>query len=221
MIVGDFNAHIAEVGCNPVSNSQGLALRDLVERNNLFVAPLDKGHTYCSGHTRTTVDYIIVNQCASYLMTTSEVLDNHPLNTSAVCAVNPIRTWKDIPRVNWGKAPMDQPGIEEYQRAIDGMIRPLIGKTYDSTAKVEEEVNLVMTGVCKFATQLLPLHKKNTSKNTSKKLFCDHKSSSLRMKLQTDDRTITDKEDLVYVWENHFSSLSKSRIMMSSPCKGK
>jgi hypothetical protein len=53
MIVGDFNAHIAEVGCNPVSNSQGLALRDLVERNNLFVAPLDKspGYTYCSGHT--------------------------------------------------------------------------------------------------------------------------------------------------------------------------
>ena len=41
----DFNAHIAEVGCNPVSNSQGLALRDLVERNNLLVAPLDKGHT--------------------------------------------------------------------------------------------------------------------------------------------------------------------------------
>ena len=42
----DFNAHIAEVGCNPVSNSQGLALRDLVERNNLFVAPLDKGPGY-------------------------------------------------------------------------------------------------------------------------------------------------------------------------------
>jgi hypothetical protein len=32
------------------------------------------GYTFCSGHTRTTVDYIIVNQCASYLMTTSEVL---------------------------------------------------------------------------------------------------------------------------------------------------
>jgi hypothetical protein len=54
--------------------------------------------------------------------------------------------------------------MKEYQRAIDGMIRHLIGKTYDGTAQVEQEVNLVMTGVCKFATQLLPLHKKNTSK---------------------------------------------------------
>ena len=70
----------------------------------------------------------------------------------------------EIPRVNWGKAATDQPGMGEYQRAIDGMIRPLIGKTYDSTAQVEQEVNLVMTGVCKFAIQLLPLHKKNTSK---------------------------------------------------------
>jgi hypothetical protein len=99
--------------------------------------------------------------------------DDHPLYTSdhlAVCAVikvNPIQTWKDIteiPRVNWGKAATDQPGMEKYQRAIDGMIRPLIGKTYDSTAQVEQEVNLVMTGVCKFAKQLVPLHKKNTSK---------------------------------------------------------
>ena len=111
MIVGDFNAHIAEVGCNSVSNPQGLALGDLIKRNNLFVAPLDKGpgYTYCSGHTRTTVDYILVNQCASYLMTVSEVLEDHSLNTSdhlavnAVMEVNPILTWKDtseIPRVN-------------------------------------------------------------------------------------------------------------------------
>ena len=54
--------------------------------------------------------------------------------------------------MNWGKAATDQTGMEEYQSAIDRMIR--------------QEVNLVMTGVCKFATQLLPLHKKNTS-------FCD------------------------------------------------
>jgi hypothetical protein len=55
-------------------------------------------------------------------MTTSEVLDDHPLNTSdhlAVCAVievNPIQTWKDnnrIPRVNWGKAATDQPAWDE------------------------------------------------------------------------------------------------------------
>ena len=32
------------------------------------------------------------------------------------------------------------------------------------------------------------------------------------MKLQIDDHTITDREELVHAWENHFSSFSKSRI---------
>ena len=143
VIVGDFNAHMANVGCNTVSNAQGLALTDLVKRNNLFVSPLDKGpgFTYCSGHTRTTVDYILVNQSASYLITDSEVLDNHPLNTSdhlavhAAMEINPILSCKDTSetqRVNWKKAMSDQPCIQSYQRAVDVILRPLIGNTYDS-----------------------------------------------------------------------------------------
>ena len=174
MIVGDFNAHIAAVGCNTVSNSQGQALKELVCRNNLFLAPHDNGpgYTYCCGQTRTTVDYILVNQCASYLMTTSGVLVDHPLNTSdhlpvhAVMAVIPSKTRNDSldnPRVNWGEAAKDLGRIKEYQCAVDGLIRPLIGNTYDNITQIEQEINLVMTGIRNSATQILPLYQKEHS----------------------------------------------------------
>ena len=56
--------------CAP--NSQDIALKNKVDRNNLYVASLSAeiggpGYTFCSGNVTTTVDYIIVNQSASCL----------------------------------------------------------------------------------------------------------------------------------------------------------
>jgi hypothetical protein len=51
-----------------------------------------------------------------------------------------------------------------------GMIRPLIGNSYDSITQVEQELKLVTTGVCKFAIESLPLCK---GRNTSKRIFKD------------------------------------------------
>jgi hypothetical protein len=63
------------------------AMVALSSRNSLYVASMDNGvsgpgYTCCSGDVGTTVDYILVNQCASYLVTSSAILDNHPLNMS-------------------------------------------------------------------------------------------------------------------------------------------
>ena len=89
-------------------------------------------------------------------MTTCGVLDDHPLNTSdhlpirSVMAVIPSQTQNDSPNnpgVNWGKAVRDQGCVKEYQRAVDGIIRPLIENTYDSVTQIEQEINLVMTGI--------------------------------------------------------------------------
>ena len=43
VIAGDFNAHLGRLGgpkCNDTPNAQGRALKDLIDRNNLFVASL-------------------------------------------------------------------------------------------------------------------------------------------------------------------------------------
>ena len=189
MIVGDFNAHLADAGNSSVPNSQGVALRNLIDRNCLYVASLDKvasgpGYTYCSGVVKTTVDYILHNQCASYLVISSEVLKDHPLNTSdrlALCKtleVNTVKVWDDVPRtprINWNKAVQDS-NIEQYQSALNGMIRPLLENSYDSIKQVEQEIELITVGMSKLALQLLPLNKE---KRTSRRRFKDAELQSL------------------------------------------
>ena len=87
MLVGDFNANLAGPGNICIPNSQGVALEELVHRNNLYVASLGdttsgQNYTFCSARgVRTIVDYIIVNQSASYLISSLSVLEDHPLNT--------------------------------------------------------------------------------------------------------------------------------------------
>jgi hypothetical protein len=82
-------------------------------------------YTYCSGDVRTTVDYILVNQCASYLVTSSAILDDHPLNTSdhlPPIEVNTVTMTDDvpqIPRVNWRRV-TESANTKEYRSAIDG-----------------------------------------------------------------------------------------------------
>jgi hypothetical protein len=86
MIMGDFNAHLVD-GRGTTPNAQGVAIGNVINKYNLYVASLDKetsgpSYTYCSGGIRTTVDYILVNQPASYLITSSAALQDHRLNTS-------------------------------------------------------------------------------------------------------------------------------------------
>ena len=76
-------------------------------------------------------------------MATSDVLDDHPLNTSdhllvrAVTVMIPTQTRNgapDNPTVDWDKVVKDQVRIDEYQfRAVDGLIRPSIGNIITMT----------------------------------------------------------------------------------------
>ena len=179
LIVGDFNAHLADQGRgNSAPNAQGLALRDLVEKYNLYVASLDErstgpSYTYSHGDTKTIVDYVFANQCASYLIKSTAVLEDHPLNTSdhlpvyTSLEVNPVLTCDDvlkIPQVNWSKVGEGH-SIGQYQTAINDLIRPLIDNDYDNVTQIERELKLVSTGIKKFALNHLPLRKKHSPRN--------------------------------------------------------
>ena len=87
MLVGDFNAHLAGPGNICIPNSQGVALEELVHRNNLYVGNTTSGpnYTFCSGGVRTIVDCY---QSASYLISSLSVLEDHLLNTSDHLAVS-------------------------------------------------------------------------------------------------------------------------------------
>ena len=90
ILLGDFNAHLGQLGgprgSGPV-NTQGLMLKDLIDRHELCVLSLQSQasgptHTYCSGPHSTTVDYIICNQSAYFICSSASTLDDHALNTS-------------------------------------------------------------------------------------------------------------------------------------------
>ena len=84
----------------------------------------------------------------------AEVFDDHPLNTSdhlplhTSLEVTPAQSMVDTPKisqVNWSK--VDNNSISQYQNAINGLIRPLIGNTYDDIGEVEREMKLVSMGI--------------------------------------------------------------------------
>ena len=145
MIVGDFNAHLADARNSSVPNTQGVALWNLIDRNSLYVASLDKGasgpsYTNSSGVVKTTVDYILVNQCASYLVISSEVLKDHPLNTSDHLAlhttleVNTVKVWDGVPwtpRINWNSTRFQHPTILEHLWASATSGRGEAGYVYE------------------------------------------------------------------------------------------
>ena len=177
VIAGDFNAHLGRLGdpkCNDTPNAQGRALKDLIDRNNLFVASLgeDTGgpvYTYCSGDTRRTIDYILVNQSASYLVSTTSIHDDHPLNTSDHLALSAVlevsvdhsrngNHANQRPRVNWEVA-STSPYLKEYSAEVEKLVFPLIGSSYDSITQIEWEIQLVTQGITKIAVQHLPLRK--------------------------------------------------------------
>ena len=68
-------------------------------------------YTYCSGDIRATTDYIFVNQTPSYLVSTTSIHDDHPLNTSDHLALSAVledsidnsngNHADQQPRVNW------------------------------------------------------------------------------------------------------------------------
>ena len=73
VVLGDFNAHLGNLGGPKGSgntNVQGLLLHQHIVSSDLFVASLSEiaygpSHTFQSGDTKTTIDYIMLDVCAA------------------------------------------------------------------------------------------------------------------------------------------------------------
>ena len=90
IVLGDFNAHLGSLGGargvgNP--NAQGVLLLDLMSRLNLSAISLCEWatgplHTYISGRTTTTIDYILASIDATSIVSSCKTLPMADLNTS-------------------------------------------------------------------------------------------------------------------------------------------
>ena len=71
IVMGDFNAHLA--GNFEGMNAQGHLLHGVLERCGHNAVSLGRlasgpGYTYCSGTTRTTIDYILMDVCSTSML---------------------------------------------------------------------------------------------------------------------------------------------------------
>lgn len=141
IILGDFNAHLGSLGGvrgtgNP--NLQGILLSDIMDRHNLCAVsqcewatgPL---HTYVSGNSMTTVDYIIASLDATSIISSCKTLPMTDLNTSDHLPLSaeltieyPVQAQPDTrhPRLDWEQA-VKSGEINEYRRLVEQQLSGL------------------------------------------------------------------------------------------------
>ena len=176
IIAGDFNAHVGpnrEPRGLDSQNHHGKFLMDLVINNDLFFSSLSSlatgpAHTYSSGNTKTTTDYIIVD---APLISKCSTLDFHPLNSSDHLPLSITLLLPTVPtvrappstRLDWPTAVRIK-STDTYAAALGDFIRPLLGRTYNSTAEIDQEVHLVSEQILRVASLLIPTIKQKRLK---------------------------------------------------------
>lgn len=136
IILGNFNAHLGPLGGvrgsgNP--NIQGILLADIMDRHTCAVSQCEWAtgplHTYASGNSMTTVDYIIaslnatsiISSCVTLPMTDLNLSDHLPL-VAELTIQYPVRTKPNTvnnscPWLDWEQA--NRSGeIYEYRRLV-------------------------------------------------------------------------------------------------------
>ena len=160
MVVGDFNAHLGELGGVKgvrQTNPQGLLLFEMMLSCHLSVATLDglsegPGHSYESSVARTTVDFTFMNVEASSLLLSCKTHECADLNTSdhlpqsstlsisaiEKCVVSDARDFV----LDWQAATRDE-DIAGYEAEVRHTLLPFLNTTFDDVVQVDEELRNV------------------------------------------------------------------------------
>ena len=154
----------------------------MVQNNDLFFTSLSNItsgplYTYFIDNTCTTTDYTITNASYACLVLACEIHDHHPLNfsdhlpLSFTLSTTPTenKTSKSTnctPRLNWQAASADG-SIQAYVVLVNNIIRPHLGKTYNSISSIKEEICNVSSSILQAA--MSTILKQRPKRN--KKLF--------------------------------------------------
>ena len=180
VIAGDFNAHLGTLagprGTGP-PNQRGFIVKDLIDRNNLFVASHSHSSTgppitYHSGGTLSTIDYIIINRTASDILCSCEGLCDHssnvsdhlPLSITLQVLYSVIENLSSAAKINWERA-ITTDSIHVCARAVSDYITPLLDSSSDDISQLDYEIYGVCEATCRIASTTLP-HFSNSRKKT-------------------------------------------------------
>ena len=148
----------------------------MVQNNDLFITSLSNMssgplYTYFSGEICITTDYIIMNARHACLATTCKTHDHHPLNfsdhlpLSLTMSITPIasRNTQCSLRLNWQEAATDG-SVQVYATRVNEIIRPYLGKSYDSISSLEEDICHVSTSILHATSCIIPTQKSRKGK---------------------------------------------------------
>ena len=202
IIAGDLNAHLGTLAGHRgsgVFNQRGLLLKELIDRNSLFVSSHSQwstgpSYTFHSGDHFTTVDYIITNRIAAEFLGQSKCMDEHSLNISdhlplnITLEVNPLyrSETKVEPKVDWKKAADSEKSLLlVYENAVKEIVSPFLETTNTCISELENEISLVCVSIHRAAKDLLPKliikkRRKNFFKDDHLNLLCKQSKSAWR-----------------------------------------
>ena len=178
VVMGDLNAHFgsSERDASQECNSRGLLWLNLNESHslhNISSSALSSGppYTYSSGGHTSTIDYVLGNIDAVRGISSCEILEGHPLNTSdhlpILCSLNlthvrhPISTAFPTKRLDWSQA-FKTGTIAQYAKSCDDIARPLLGKDYSYIEEVNEDIHAVCRKITDAANSLIQRKKVKT-----------------------------------------------------------
>ena len=133
-------------------------------------------HTHTSGGIFIPLytDYIISDARHAQLAIRCETHDHHPLNfsdhlpLSLTLSLTPTAnaapsTTRSQPRLNW-RAASEEGSVEAYGTRVDEIVRPHLGKTYNSISSLYEEVRHVSASIVHAASSIIPTRKPKKGK---------------------------------------------------------
>ena len=195
VVMGDFNAHLGSLGGPKgvgTPNHQGLLLQQHIIKSDLFVASLSdiaygSPHTFQSGDTRTTIDYIMLDVSAASLLESCGTLEDDDLNTSDhlpqsvqlefLCKPNDSTVLGKI-MIDWSKVEFSCV-LHTYHSEISAR--------HESIDCLNEEVELMANYIKSVAEMTLPTiqssKKENKShfiKDSTLKHLCEHSKCAWR-----------------------------------------
>ena len=148
----------------------------MVQNNDTSLCSLSSGpsYTYFRGDIHTTTDYIISDARHAHLAIRCETHDHHPLNfsdhlpLSLTLSLTPTAnaapsTTRSQPRLHW-RAASEEGSVEAYATRVDEIVRPHLGKTYNSISSLDEEVRHVSASIVHAASSIIPTCKPKKDK---------------------------------------------------------
>ena len=157
LIMGDFNAHLGNLGCernHDITYQVGKLLFDVIDRCGLYVASQSilacgEKYTYAQGLYTTTVDYCLIDSGYAHLINSCTTLppmalnlsDHLPISISLDTSTGPIFESYNLNKLNWQLA-VEKGYAKDYSVSVSAFLSEITARSVPRTSNLWIEKSL-------------------------------------------------------------------------------